>query len=112
VELHLADRAAAELRALAIEQQRLPLHDGCSAIWRFIAWNIASAPSPRRLCSSGVMSGTSAKRFPRRLMVTMAGLRASPDGLASVPLRMERKERRLPENHKADDAFRGRAVKR
>jgi hypothetical protein len=35
--------------------------------------NSASAAAPRRWCSSGVMSGRSANRFPRLLMVTIAG---------------------------------------
>ena len=58
------------------------------AIRRFISWNIASAASPRRLCSSGVISGSSANRSPR----TTADLRAGGvyldeiSGLASAAI--------------------------
>ena len=45
--------------------------------WRPIWRNSVSAASPRRRCSSGVMSGTSPHLPGRRLTVTIADLRSS-----------------------------------
>ena len=49
---------------------------------RFNSRNSASAASPRRLCSSGVISGTSGKLLRRRgcFAVTIANLRSSSAG--------------------------------
>ena len=68
--------------AAPVPPGRLPKarHDRLlAAIWRFISRNSASAASPRRLCSSGVISGTS-PNLPRRgfFAVTIADLRSSP----------------------------------
>jgi len=55
---------------------------GRSAILRFISRNIASAASPRRRCSSGVMSGTSLRHNRGfRAAVTIADLRSSLAGM-------------------------------
>ena len=56
---------------------------GSAAILRFISRNIASAASPRRWCSSGVMSGTSLCQDRGSRAVTIADLRG-PSSLAGA----------------------------
>jgi hypothetical protein len=66
----------------AVAGRYLP-HRVFSAIRRLNSWNMASAPSPRRWCSSGVISGAVLYRFPGLRAVTIADFGCWPT--ASCP---------------------------
>ena len=74
-------RGDVEGRAAAVMITWRAHHDqSLPAARRAISRNIASAASPRRWCSSSVMSGTSPNLLLRRFAVTITDLRSSLAG--------------------------------